>query len=179
MAKHQVLASSPPALYPATLPGHLNYADSANAAAVQCSPQYYYNYLYFNVFYKNFYTSQSNHSIQQLLHSCLSGTFSNTVRGLNEDPFSSLILVRGASRSSPKIISISMGYFINITLGEYLFICRIPSQGLFHLQLLLHQAVPHFVPLHSQLFILQPGLLHLYPSKTLGFILHHPQKLFF
>ena len=35
--------------------------------------------------------------------------------------------MRGACRSSPKIISISMGYFINITLGEYLFICRIPS----------------------------------------------------
>ena len=42
--KYWVLASSPPALYPATLPGHLNYADAANAA-VQCSPQYHYSYL--------------------------------------------------------------------------------------------------------------------------------------
>ena len=44
LAQHKVLASSPPALYPATLPGNLNYADAANAA-VQCSPQYYYKYL--------------------------------------------------------------------------------------------------------------------------------------
>ena len=37
-AQHWVLASSPPALYSATLPGHFNYADAANAA-VQFFPQ--------------------------------------------------------------------------------------------------------------------------------------------
>ena len=37
-AQHWVLASSPPALYSATLPGHFNYADAANAA-VQYFPQ--------------------------------------------------------------------------------------------------------------------------------------------